>query len=101
MPQTNPDAAVAHEEQSGRGSFFIERDGARIAHMTYRRVDASTILIDHTLVDPALRGGGMARRLLDAAVSWARSTGTKITPQCSYVVAQFKRDRSIGDVLAG
>jgi uncharacterized protein len=95
------DDGVEHEEQGNRGSFFIDRDGVRVARMTYRRTGPSTILIDHTLVDPALRGGGMARRLLDAAVAWARGTHTKITPHCSYVVAQFDRDQSIGDVLAG
>ena len=90
---------VAHEEHGKRGSFFIDRDGARVATMTYRRLDAATILVDHTLVTPALRGGGLARRLLDAAVDWARATGTRITPHCAYVVAQFAADGSIGDVL--
>jgi predicted GNAT family acetyltransferase len=94
------DDAVAHEEQDGRGSFTIERDGARIGLMTYRRSDASHVAIDHTEVDPSLRGGGIARRLLDAAVAWARQTNTKITPRCSYVAVQFRRDKSIGDVLA-
>jgi predicted GNAT family acetyltransferase len=90
---------VSHTEQDGRGSFIIERDGARIGEMTYRRGDATHVTIDHTEVDPALRGGGVARRLLDAAVAWARQTNTKITPRCSYVVVQFARDKSIADVL--
>jgi uncharacterized protein len=94
------DDVVSHAEQGGSGSFTIERDGQRIGLMTYRRHDAARISIDHTEVDPALRGGGIARRLLDAAVAWARQTGTKITPRCSYVVVQFKRDASIADVLA-
>jgi uncharacterized protein len=91
---------VSHEERGDRGSFSIHRDGARIGLMTYQRGDATNIIIDHTEVDPALRGGGIARRLLDAAVAWARQTHTRITPHCSYVVVQFTRDKSIGDVLA-
>jgi predicted GNAT family acetyltransferase len=91
---------VSHTEQDGRGSFSIERDGVRIGLMTYCRSDATHVIVDHTEVDPALRGGGVARRLLDAAVAWARQTSTKITPRCSYVVVRFARDKSIADVLA-
>lgn len=94
------DHAITHEEHGNRGWFFIERDGQRIAEMTYLRVDASRVIIDHTEVDPSLRGKGIARQLLDAAVAWARSTGTKITPRCSYVVAQAARDKSLQDVFA-
>jgi uncharacterized protein len=91
---------ITHQEQDGRGGFFIERNGRRIGELTYRRSAAAHVTIDHTEVDPALRGQGLARRLLDAAVAWARQTGTRITPRCSYAVVQFARDKSIGDVLA-
>lgn len=91
---------VQHHEKSGRGEFFIERDGRRVAEMTYRRVDPVTVLMDHTEVDVSLRGGGVARQLLDAAVSWARQNGTRIDATCSYVVVQFARDKSLGDVDA-
>jgi predicted GNAT family acetyltransferase len=33
-------------------------------------------------------------------VAWARQTGNKVVPVCSYVKAQFSRDPSIRDVLA-
>jgi len=91
---------VQHVEQGGRGEFFIERDGARVAEMTYRRTGESAIVIDHTEVDVSLRGGGVARQLLDAAVAWARQNHIKITPACSYVVVQFARDKSLQDVKA-
>jgi predicted GNAT family acetyltransferase len=93
------DDTITHIEQDGRGGFFLQRGGRRIAEMTYQREAGARVTIDHTLVDPDLRGGGIARRLLDAAVAWARQTGTKITPRCSYAVVQFARDKSIGDVL--
>jgi len=91
---------VQHREQGTRGEFFIERDGARVAEMIYQRIKESTIRIDHTEVDVSLRGGGVARQLLDAAVAWARQNKAKISPNCSYVVAQFARDKSLHDVSA-
>lgn len=91
---------VQHQETGGRGEFFIERDNVRVAEMTYRRLNASTVLIDHTEVDFSLRGGGVARQLLDAAVAWARQNGAKIDATCSYVLVQFARDKSLQDVRA-
>jgi predicted GNAT family acetyltransferase len=89
---------ISHDEHGNRGTFFIESDGARVAELTYQKMGDSRITIDHTEVRPDLRGQGMARRLLDAAVAWARQSNTKIGATCPYVVSQFARDRSLDDV---
>lgn len=89
---------IEHEERPGGGVFHLSREGVRVAEMTYRRTGSARVLIDHTFVDPGLRGGGVARQLLDAAVAWARQSGTKLDATCSYVVASFARDESLADV---
>jgi predicted GNAT family acetyltransferase len=91
---------VEHEEQGSRGAFFIMAQGRRIAEMTYRRASAAVVIIDHTEVEPALRGKKVARSLLDAAVKWARESRTKLGATCSYAVVQFAKDASLKDVLA-
>ena len=91
---------ILHEEHGHRGSFYIEQDGKRVARMTYSRTTAALIIIDHTEVDPTLTGEGVGRRLLDALVSWARETNTKVMATCPFASAQFARDPSIRDVLA-
>lgn len=91
---------IDHEESGGRGAFFVAREGVRLAEMTYSRVDPQHVIIDHTEVNEHLRGLGVARRLLDTAVAWARSTGTRITATCPYAKSQFDADPSIRDVLA-
>lgn len=89
---------IEHVEESG---FFLhDAVGKRIAELTYRRVGPKAVLADHTWVDPSLRGRGVARRLLDALVAWARASGTRIVPVCSYVVAEAQRDPSLHDVMA-
>ena len=93
------DEPITHAEQGGLGVFALEKDGRRVAEMTYRRLGESRILVDHTHVDPALRGHGVARQLLDAAVAWARQSNTRISATCSYVVVQFARDASLRDVM--
>lgn len=92
--------AIEHEEQGARGAFHLLRNGQRVGEMTYSRTNTSLVVVDHTYVDPSLRGQGAARQLQDALVAWARETGTKVVPVCSYVKIQFDRDRTIRDVLA-
>jgi predicted GNAT family acetyltransferase len=89
---------IEHHEDAGRGGFYVEREDVRLAEMTYARVDERLVIIDHTLVDERLRGLGVARRLLDTAVAWARATGTKLAATCPYAKAQFEKDASLADV---
>ncbi|HEY0995022.1 MAG TPA: GNAT family N-acetyltransferase [Gemmatimonadaceae bacterium] len=92
--------AIAHENHGHRGAFYVERAGARVAELTYSRAGDALVIIDHTEVDPSLGGQGLGRQLLDAAVAWARETGTKVMATCPFARAQFDRDPSIRDVLA-
>lgn len=94
------DYPITHEELGTRGSFHIELQGRRMAELTYGRRSASLVNIDHTEVDASLRGQGVARKLLDAAVRWARETHTQFTATCSYATAQFTRDDTLADVVA-
>jgi uncharacterized protein len=91
---------ITHSEDGGGGSFWLEQEGRRLAEMTYRRLGESHVLVDHTYVDPQLRGQGVARQLLDAMVAWARQSNTKLSATCSYVVVQFARDATLRDVQA-
>jgi predicted GNAT family acetyltransferase len=92
---------IEHVELDDRGAFVVERDGARIAEMTYTRVGPDLVIVDHTEVHEVLRGLGVARRLLDALVAWARATHTRVRATCPYAKAQFEKDASIRDVWAG
>lgn len=91
---------IQHREDGHRGSFFIERDGERLAEMTYSRANAGLVIIDHTEVSKELAGQGMGRKLLDAAVQWARQAHTKVVATCPFANAQFAKDPSLRDVLA-
>ncbi|MEQ1505443.1 MAG: GNAT family N-acetyltransferase [Myxococcota bacterium] len=92
---------IEHAEAEGRGAWFVEREGVRLAELTYSRAGEALVIIDHTEVHERLRGLGVARKLLDAAVAWARETHTRVIATCPYAKAQFDKDPSIRDVLAG
>ena len=92
------DGNVQHEEHGQHGTFFILQDGQRIGEMTYRRAGSALAIIDHTEVLPRLRGKGVARKLFDAAVKWARENHIRLGATCSYAILQFARDPSLADV---
>lgn len=70
------------------------------AEMTFRRLNPTTIAIDHTLVPDAYRGLGIAAQLVQRGIDDARANGDKIVPICSYVVAQFRRHPEWADLRA-
>src|SRR4051812_32207861 len=98
MEASKPGIMIEHEEDDGRGAFFVEREGIRLGEMTYSRTGEQLIIVDHTQVDEQLRGLGVARRLLDALVAWARTTKTRVAATCPYAKAQFEKDATIQDV---
>jgi uncharacterized protein len=94
------DLSVRMAESAHRGAFFIEQNGEKVGVMAFTRTGPNTVTIEHTEVGDALKGKGAGRKLLDALVTWARETETKVVPVCPYATAQFQKDPSIRDVLA-
>ena len=90
---------IEHEESGHRGAFFIAKDGKRLAEMTYT-VAGSRIIIDHTDVDEALRGTCAGRKLVAAAVEWARAGNRRLMPLCPFARSVFDKTPEFRDVLA-
>jgi uncharacterized protein len=93
-------SGIAHERRGHAGSFFLERDGERLAEMTYSATpNGKRIIVDHTEVSDRLKGQGMGRQLVLAAVEWARREGVKIHPVCPFAKSVFDRTPELRDVL--
>jgi predicted GNAT family acetyltransferase len=94
------DLTITRHEDGDRGEYrahvpgldaigrltWVERGGARVA--------------DHTLVPPEIGNRGVAARLVERMVADARAEGFRIRPQCSYVVAAFRRHPDWADIQA-
>lgn len=89
---------IRREEQAG-GGRYVARFDAGEAEMTYRS-EPGRMVIDHTFVPEALRGGGIGEQLVLRAVEDARASGTKIVPRCPFVAALFRRHPDFSDVRA-
>jgi predicted GNAT family acetyltransferase len=93
--------AVQREETGHRGAFYIERAKERLAELTFSAApDGKLVILEHTEVSESLRGQGVARRLVEAAVVWARQSGVKLVPLCPFAKAVFDREPGFRDVVA-
>jgi predicted GNAT family acetyltransferase len=90
---------IQHEEHGSAGAFFIDGQGRRLAELSYTRSGPGTVVLVHTEVSSALQGRGVARKLLDRAIAWARASGTRFIPVCSYAKSVFDRNPDLRDVL--
>ena len=77
--------------------------GSILAEVTFPATDRPGVVdIDHTFVDPSLRGQGIAGTLMRHAVDAIRSSGRRVVaaPSCSYAAAWFEKHPSERDLLA-
>ena len=58
------------------------------------------IVVTHTVVDPELRGQGIAGKLVEEVIEFAKKENRKIIPICSYVVDYFQKHPEHEDLLA-
>ena len=77
-------------DANDRGAFVIDEGEKRLAEMAIG-LSGENLIVYHTQVSDELKGQGVASRLLEAMVDYARSKSMKVVPLCPYVHAQFKR----------
>jgi len=73
--------------------FMTDESGRVVADVTFPEVEPGVYNIDHTFVDPSLRGQGMASRLVQAAADEIGSRGGKVRATCSYAVKWLEEHR--------
>ncbi|MGI2170999.1 GNAT family N-acetyltransferase [Shewanella sp. MF05960] len=75
---------VTVEHQAEQHRFVVNIQGVE-AMLEYHLADQS-IDFHRTFVPPALRGQGIAEKLVRTGLAWAKSEGFHINASCSYVV---------------
>lgn len=82
-----------------RGYFEAVEDGKEAGKMTYTWAGDSKFIIDHTEVSPDFNGKGVGKKLVMAAVDYARANNLKIIPLCPFAKSVFDKVPEIDDVL--
>lgn len=95
---------VKQKDNDEKGMFFIQSDndgskGETLAEMTYVWEGKDKIIINHTEVDPSLKGKGAGKLLVSNAVEFARLKNIKIVPVCPFAKSVFDKTPEFSDVL--
>ena len=74
--------------QRGDGAFYLLQDNVIVGKMLVGII-GNELNVYHTEV--SIEGKGLAKKLLEKMVAYAREHHLKVTAYCPYVHAQFKR----------
>lgn len=85
-----------HDEHQQK--FYVITENLE-SHLQYAKLN-NILDLNHTYVPYQLRGKGIAGKLVEAALEYAKQNGLKIIPTCSYVDAYFQRHPEYNDMLA-
>lgn len=76
--------------KQGTNRFYIgETEETLIAEIIWEEREPGVLDVYRTFVDDSLRGQGVAGKLLDRLVEYARDNQLKLMPNCSYVEKKF------------
>lgn len=78
--------------------LLIDENEKEVGELTFMLKDEQ-MLINHTGVNPELRGQGLAEKLVLEAVKYARENQLKIRPFCSYVSVYIGKHPEVQDVI--
>lgn len=90
---------IERSDDGKKGEFTLFEDGVKAGLMTFVWAGEDKFIIDHTEVFPEFGGRGFGRKLVDAAVEYARENKLKIIPLCPYAKRVFEKTEEISDML--
>ena len=88
---------VRHVPESRRFTADVGADADAV--LAYEELPGGTLDLQHTVVPPEARGGGVGSALVRAAVDHARAHGVKLVATCPYVSAWLARHPGDADVF--
>lgn len=91
------EATVLHRPEQ---CMFLIRLAPGIYSFLQYEIKEKKFYINKTYTPPEYRGRGLATKLLQHAIAWAKENGLKIVPICSFAVEYFRRHPELQEELA-
>lgn len=91
---------IERQDDGKKGAFVVQENETQAGLMTYTWAGKNKFIIDHTEVNPDFGGQGVGKKMVMAAVEFARENNLKIIPLCPFAKSVFDKVEEIGDVRA-
>jgi uncharacterized protein len=80
---------VVHNEAEDQFETWIDGQLSKLDYM----LDRNTIVMTHVGVHPEHRGQGVAGKLTQVALEYAKEKSLRVIPMCPYVATYIRRNR--------
>ncbi|MGX6977993.1 GNAT family N-acetyltransferase [Vagococcus elongatus] len=84
-------------EETRRFQLLDDND-VEIGEVTFSIAGDNLLILDHTFVEDAYRGQGLAEQLVAKVADKARNEGKKIIPLCPFARKEFETKTEYADV---
>ena len=78
---------VVHNPNENRFETWIDGNLSKLDYIQ----DGKNFVITHVGVHPSLRGQGVAGRIVEVGLAYARENSLRVIPMCSYAAAFIRR----------
>ncbi|NLJ58253.1 MAG: N-acetyltransferase [Tissierellia bacterium] len=78
--------------------YLENENGECTAQVTFPKINKNEVNINHTYVNPSLRGQGIADKLVRELALHLRKNNKKAISTCSYALDWFERNPEFNDV---
>ncbi|PKD21533.1 GNAT family acetyltransferase [Salegentibacter salinarum] len=88
-----------HDEEK-KGFFQALINEKQAGKITYTWAGKNKFIIDHTEVDPDFKGEGVGKKMVKAAVDFAKENKLKVIPLCPFAKKIIEKTPEFQEVLA-
>jgi len=85
---------IIHNEAENRFETWIDNQLSKLDYMQ----DGNTIVMTHVGVYPEHRGQGIAGKLTQVALEYAKGRSFRVIPMCPYIAAYIRRNTRYEDL---
>jgi predicted GNAT family acetyltransferase len=86
---------VIHNEAENRFETWVD---GQLSKLDYS-IHGSTIMMLHVGVHPEQRGQGIAGKITQAGLEYAKEKNLRVIPMCSYVAAYIRRHPEYAELM--
>lgn len=91
---------IEQHDEGKKGFFQTLIKEKQAGKMTYTWAGKNKFIIDHTEVDPDFKGEGVGKKMVKAAVDFAKENKLKVIPLCPFAKKIIEKNPEFQEVLA-